>query len=110
MRRLLTGYVITFNRRHKRKGQLFQNRYKSIICQEDTYLLELVRYIHLNPVRAGIVNSLEELINFKYSGHCALMGHMAIEWQDTDYILGHFGKYKNKARQKYELFIEEGLK
>ena len=110
MRRLLTGYVIAFNRRHKRKGQLFQNRYKSIICQEDTYLLELVRYIHLNPIRAGIVNSLEELINLKYSGHGALMGHMTIEWQDTDHILDHFGKYKNKARQKYELFIEEGLK
>jgi REP element-mobilizing transposase RayT len=53
MRRLLTGYVISFNKRHRRQGQLFQNRYKSIVCQEDTYLLELVRYIHLNPIRAG---------------------------------------------------------
>ena len=55
MRRLLTGYVIGFNRRHRRSGQLFQNRFKSIICQEETYLRELVRYIHLNPIRAGIV-------------------------------------------------------
>ena len=51
MRRLLTGYAVRFNRRHKRHGQLFQNRYKSIICQEDIYLRKLVRYIHLNPLR-----------------------------------------------------------
>ncbi len=55
MRRLLTGYAISFNRRHKRHGHLFQNRYKSFLCEEDTYLLELVRYIHLNPLRSGMV-------------------------------------------------------
>jgi len=55
MKRLLTGYAINFNRRHNRYGHLFQNRYKSILCQEDSYLLELVRYIHLNPLRAGLV-------------------------------------------------------
>jgi putative transposase len=61
MRRLLTGYAIYFNRRYRRHGQLFQNRYKSILCQEDLYLLELVRYIHLNPLRAGIVRDLKAL-------------------------------------------------
>ena len=61
MRRLLTGYAVSFNRRHRRHGHLFQNRYKSILCQEDPYLLELVRYIHLNPLRAGIVKELKEL-------------------------------------------------
>ena len=66
MRRLLTGYVIGFNRRHKRHGQLFQNRYKSIVCQEDTYLLELIRYIHLNPLRAKLVSDLNELNCFPY--------------------------------------------
>ena len=54
MRRLLTGYAVTFNRRHRRRGRLFQNRYKSILCQQDSYLLELVRYIHLNPIRTGL--------------------------------------------------------
>ena len=54
MRRLLTGYAVGFNHRHRRYGRLFQNRYKSILCQADPYLLELVRYIHLNPLRAGI--------------------------------------------------------
>jgi len=61
MRRLLTGYAIRYNHRHRRHGHLFQNRYKSILCQEDVYLLELVRYIHLNPLRAKVVNDLIEL-------------------------------------------------
>jgi REP element-mobilizing transposase RayT len=59
MRRLLTGYAISFNRRHRRWGHLFQNRYKSILCQPEPYLLELVRYIHLNPLRARLVAGLE---------------------------------------------------
>ena len=61
MRRLLTGYVVSFNRRHKRHGHLLQNRYKSIVCQGETYLQELVRYIHLNPLRAGVVSNLAAL-------------------------------------------------
>ena len=60
MRRLLTGYAVKYNIRHKRHGQLFQNRYKSIICQEDIYLKELVRYIHLNPLRAKKVAELNK--------------------------------------------------
>ena len=54
-RRLLTGYAVSFNRRHKRNGHLFQNRYRSIVCQEDAYLRELVRYIHLKTIQVGIV-------------------------------------------------------
>lgn len=109
MRRLLTGYVIGFNHRHKRRGQLFQNRYKSIICQEDTYLLELVRYIHLNPIRAKIVNSLEELNSYKYCGHGALIGKTMMEWQDTKYVLGYYGKSKRKAINEYKSFIKKGI-
>jgi hypothetical protein len=109
MRRLLTGYVIGFNRRHARHGQLFQNRYKSIICQEETYLCELVRYIHLNPIRAGIVKTLDELKSYKYCGHSSLMGKTKREWQDTDYVLGYFGKSKVQARRGYESFVKEGL-
>ena len=70
-RRLLTGYVVSFNRRHKRHGQLFQNRYKSIICQEDIYLKELVRYIHLNPLRAKVVSDISDFNKYDYSGHPA---------------------------------------
>ncbi len=58
MRALLTGYVGAFNRRHKRVGHLFQNRYKSIVEEEESYLLELVRYLHLNPLRAKVVPTL----------------------------------------------------
>jgi len=109
MRRLLTGYVIGFNHRHGRSGQLFQNRYKSIICQEGTYLRELVRYIHLNPIRAGMVQTLDELKSYKYCGHSSLMGKTEREWQDTDYVLGYFGKSKTEAREEYEAFVKEGV-
>jgi len=109
MRRLLTGYVIGFNHRHGRRGQLFQNRYKSIICQEETYLRELVRYIHLNPVRAGMVQTVDELKRYKYCGHSSLMGKAKRDWQDTDYVLGYFGKRKAEARKKYESFVKEGV-
>jgi len=109
MRRLLTGYVVGFNRRHKRHGQLFQNRFKSIICQEDVYLQELVRYIHLNPFRAGIVSTIAELKNYKYSGHSLLMGPYKRTWQDTDYILNYFGELKGQARNEYESLVIEGV-
>ncbi len=74
MRRLMTGYAVTFNRRHRRAGHLFQNRYKSVVCEEDPYLLELIRYIHLNPLRAGLVNDLKELDKYSWSGHSAILG------------------------------------
>ena len=62
MRRLLTGYAQQFNRRHRRHGHLFQNRYKSFLCEEQPYLLELVRYIHLNPLRAGQVKDTKQTV------------------------------------------------
>jgi putative transposase len=105
MRRLLTGYAVRFNRRYKRHGQLFQNRYKSIICQEDEYLRELVRYIHLNPLRAKIVSSLSELDGFEYSGHSALIGKTTRKWQDTQYVLGYFGKTVSQARKGYRTYV-----
>jgi len=83
MRRLLTGYAMSYNRRHQRHGHLFQNRYKSILCQEDTYLLELVRYIHLNPLRAGIVEDLRALDRFHFAGHSVIMGKRMNSWQDV---------------------------
>jgi REP element-mobilizing transposase RayT len=76
MRRLLTGYAQQFNRRHRRHGHLFQNRYKSFLCQEDTYLLEMVRYIHLNPLRAGVVKDLKALVKYAWCGHSALIGNL----------------------------------
>jgi putative transposase len=109
MRRLLTGYAIWFNRRHRRYGHLFQNRFKSILCQEDSYLLELVRYIHLNPVRAGLVKNLDELGRYAYCGHSVVMGKVKCEWQDIESVLGMFSDQSGAARRAYRLFIEKGI-
>ena len=108
MRRLLTGYVVSFNRRHKRRGHLLQNRYKSIVCQEDIYLRELVRYIHLNPVRSGIVKDLTQLNAYAYSGHSAIMGKTDRPWQDINYVLGFFGKRVPSARREYLSYVKVG--
>lgn len=106
MRRLLTGYAVSFNRRHKRDGHLFQNRYKSIVCQEDAYLRELVRYIHLNPVRAGIVATLSDLNDYAYCGHSALMGRRNRAWQDVEYVLRSFGEIRSRAIKEYRSYLE----
>lgn len=109
MRRLLTGYAGNFNRRHKRHGQLFQNRYKSIICQEDIYLKELVRYIHLNPLRAKLVSNMAGLNRYKYCGHSVLMGRRQCAWQDDEYVLCCFGKRVSEGRDNYYSYVKEGV-
>ena len=109
MRRLLTGYVVNFNRRHNRRGQLFQNRYKSIVCQEDIYFKELVRYIHLNPIRGGIISGLKELNNYPYCGHTTLVGKKVRPWQDVDYVLGYFGRTMKRAERAYLDYMEAGI-
>ena len=109
MRRLLTGYVVTFNRRHRRAGMLFQNRYKSILCQEDAYLLELVRYIHLNPIRGNLVEDMRALNKYPYAGHSALLGKQHLPWQNTDDVLRRFGTSKISARREYKRFVEKGI-
>ena len=107
MRKILTGYVVNLNRRHCRYGHLFQNRYKSIVCQEDRYLKELVRYIHLNLLRAGLVKDMAELSRNPWSGHSALMGKVKREWQDTDYVLSLFGQDRYRRRD-YEKYVQKG--
>ena len=109
MRRLLTGYAINFNGRHHRSGYLFQNRYKSILCQEDTYLLELVRYIHLNPIRAGLVTDLKALDKYPFCGHVVIMGKKIAVWQDSLYVLQLFGKRRSAARGRYKSFVQQGV-
>lgn len=109
MRRLLTGYSINYNFRHRRYGHLFQNRYKSIVCDEDAYFKELVRYIHLNPLRAGLVKSMADLDRYPWSGHSAVMGNKNREWQVTIYVLEWFGKNKSSARSNYRNFVKAGI-
>ncbi|GKT09515.1 transposase [Desulforhabdus sp. TSK] len=108
MRRLLTGYSVHFNRRHHRSGHLFQNRYKSILCQQDPYLLELVRYIHLNPLRARIISDLSQLDRYPYSGHSRLVGTIDDGWQDTESVLMLFAESVRSARTRYADFVESG--
>lgn len=109
MRRLLSGYAGDFNRRRHRSGHLFQNRYKSILCQEELYLLELVRYIHLNPLRAGIVKTLEELDRYRYCGHSCLMGNIRNDWQESASVLKLFGRRRGFAVRHYHSFVESGM-
>ena len=86
MRRLLSGYAVSYNRRHRRHGHLFQNRYKSIVCEEDPYFKELVRYIHLNPLRTKLVKSLAELDGYCWCGNSVLRGWLKNDWQDCSMI------------------------
>jgi len=109
MRRLLTGYAVTFNRRHKRHGQLFQNRYKFVTCQEDIYLRVLVCYIHLNPIRGRVLSNLTDLSKYPYCGHSVLMGKKTREWQNTKYVLSYFGRTIREARKRYFSCVEAGV-
>jgi REP-associated tyrosine transposase len=109
MRKLLTGFAVNFNRRHKRYGHLFQNRYRSIVCEEGRYLLELTRYIHLNPLRAGLVSNLRSLREYPWTGHAALLGRQPRDWQDTGAILGRFGHQRGMAMRQYQAFVRDGV-
>jgi len=109
MRRLLTGYAIGYNRRHGRHGHLFQNRYKSTVCEEDLYFKELVRYIHLNPLRAKVVKSFSGLERYAWCGHRGVMGKRNYPWQDRDYVLRWFGKREGNAKKAYSRYVREGI-
>jgi putative transposase len=109
MSRLLTGYAVRFNKKYRRHGQLFQNRYKSILCQEDPYLKELVRYIHLNPLRANLVDGIDELDRYRWCGHSVVMNKRKQAWQNTDYIYGLFSDKRREARTRYREFVLNGV-
>jgi len=109
MRKLLTWYAQYFNRRHRRTGHLFENRYKSILCDEEAYLLALVRYIHLNPVRVNIISTIKALNHYPWSGHSVIMGKNNHEWMDTNHVLSYFGTNRRVALNAYRRFVEEGM-
>ncbi|MBI4667665.1 MAG: transposase [Elusimicrobia bacterium] len=109
MRSVLTGYAVYFNRKYKRAGHLFQNRYKSIVCEEDSYLFELIRYLHLNPFRAGIVQTLNELSSYPWSSHAAIIGGVARPWHDVDVLLAQFGNNSRQAQEEYLRLLESGI-
>jgi len=108
MRSLLTGYAINYNKRHKRKGYLFQNRYKSILCDADEYLLPLIRYVHLNPVKAKMI-TFGQLKEYKWTGHAELINSNEEGLIARDEVLGFFGETEDGARNEYEKFVKDGL-
>ena len=138
MKRLMTGYAVSFNHRHRRVGHLFQNRYKSVVCEENTYLLELIRYIHLNPLRAKLVSDMNALDVFPWTGHSTLMGNcknplipvetttqnptpktqnsavapcpaVSLAEKTVDDVLRRFGETIQEARINYRNFVEKGI-
>jgi len=106
MQRVLTSYSQYHNRKYKKIGHLFQARYKAILCQTDRYLGELVRYIHLNPVRARMVKRAED---YEYSGHRAYLGLDKTGLVDTEPVLRHFGGRKKLAVETFIRFVNSGL-
>ena len=106
MRQLNGEYTQRFNRRHGVVGHLFQGRYKAILVQKEAYLLELSRYLVLNPLRAGMVESLNDWPWSSYP--CVLGQHACPEWLDEDWLLGQFGKTRETARQNYTAFVLAG--
>jgi hypothetical protein len=109
MRRLLTGYAQAYNRRHRRRGHLFQNRYRSIVVEEDPYFRELVRYIHLNPLRAKLVRDLAHLDRYPWCGHAGILGRTYPPWQDRAAVLAGFGRSERVAIPAYRAFLREGI-
>jgi hypothetical protein len=109
MRRLLTGYAVSYNLRHRRHGHVFQNRYKSMVCDGDSYFTELVRYIHLNPLRVELVKDLKQLERYPYCGHGTILGTQSNPWQDGDSVLAQFGQRGAEAKEAYRRYIAEGV-
>ena len=102
------GYTNYFNRKYRRVGHLFQGRYKGIIVEKDRYLIPLSRYVHLNPVRAGVVERPEK---YRWSSYPGYIGKKKQEdWVEDSWVLFHFGRGRKRAERKYREYTEEGLK
>jgi REP element-mobilizing transposase RayT len=110
MRCLMSGYSIYFNKKHKRSGHLFQNRYKSSAIDTGRYLLELIRYIHLNPVRSGIVPSLEKLSSYRWTGHFEILAFGRLPWEQYPFVREFFSSLYIPGKEIYLAFLEEGLR
>jgi len=106
MQNISIRYTKWINFTRSRTGHLFQGRYKALLLDADEYLLELIRYVHLNPVRAGIVAVPEER---PWSGHHAYLGTITLPWLTTDWVLSQFSGNIKKARARYRSFVSDGL-
>ncbi|HEX2957177.1 MAG TPA: transposase [Chitinispirillaceae bacterium] len=109
MKPLNTSYARYHKKKHKRDGPPFRDRYKSIVTQDQNYIEELVRYVHLNPIRAGVCKDLDALDSYPWSGHSVLMGRKKRLFQDCEKVLRRFGNDNKNARIAYRAFLQEGL-
>ena len=100
------SYTMYYNRRYGKVGHLFQGRYKAILCDSDSYLAPLVRYMHLNPVRAGAVKKPED---YRWSGHVSLAKGAGDSILDEDTVLRMFSEHRGAARRLYRRFVESGI-
>ena len=110
MQQLLGDYADLFNSRHRRSGHLFQNRFKSTLIDEECYLLEVLRYIHLNPVRSRLAVTLDELDGYPWTGHATILGKREFAAQDVGFVLEQFGGSRREARERYRQFVREGIR
>jgi len=108
MRSLLTGYAVYYNMVHKRSGHLFQNRYQSTVCDKDSYLLSLVRYIHLNPVKANVI-SYTDLRKYRWTGHREILESNEEGLIDREAMLSLLGQREKESIKRYSNFIKDGL-
>lgn len=99
-------YTRWVNHRQQRRGHLFQGRYQAILVDADSYLLELIRYVHLNPVRAGLV---ADPAAYPHSGHRAYLGKADVPWLHRDWVLGQFASTESAAQRRYRRFIAAGM-
>jgi putative transposase len=106
MQNISLRYTKWINYTQSRMGHLFQGRYKALLLDADRYLMELVRYIHLNPVRAGMVVSPDE---YQWSGHSAYLGREDLTWLTSEWVLSLFSPRSNDACARYAQFVADGI-
>jgi len=109
MSKLLSGYASHYNYRNKRSGYVFQNRFKSILCDADNYLLELIRYLHLNPLKANMIDTVAQLDRYRWTGHAGIMGKQIQSWHNRSAVVHLFGRQRKQAIKRYRDFIKAGI-
>ncbi|MGD9202785.1 MAG: transposase [Chitinispirillia bacterium] len=110
MRKLNSTYAMYYRKKYRKTGYVFQDRYKSIVTQDQGYIEQLVRYIHLNPFRAGICKNMKELDTYPWCGHSVLLGNHKNTFQNTKDILLRYSKTTSNAVNKYYDYVLTGIK
>lgn len=109
MKPLNMRYAQFYNSKYNRRGPLFMDRFKSIVTQDQNYIQELVRYVHLNPIRSGICKDVAKLDRYPWTGHQAIIGKRILQFQNTRDVLACFSDNTLEARERYKEFLSRGL-